>query len=114
MYRIVVMGKQLVYFVDRMSRYFLQYCFHPFKGIDVMQLTGAQQGVKHSATLCGFMAASEQIVLPTYCHWPYTPVNLSTGVTARARLQNRTCLFQGIRLLGNLVLVMNNSCWIVQ
>ena len=78
--------QKLVDFFDRMSRYFLEHSFHPFEGVDVMQLACTQQRVEHSATLCGFMAASEQVIFSSdgnrtdgIFYWGVVDIEFSIG-----------------------------------
>ena len=53
----------------------LEDIFKPGKGIDTMQLAGAEQAVEHCSSLSSFMRAAEQIVFPANCYRSYAVFN---------------------------------------
>lgn len=57
--RFEVLGQEFMDAVNGMSGQFFQEGFEPRKGIAAMQFAGAQQGVQHSRTPGGFMAAGK-------------------------------------------------------
>jgi hypothetical protein len=78
-------------------------------GIDAVQFTAPKQAVDNSRPLCPGMGTCKEIVFAAKGYGPDRVINLSAGVTTRTRLQNRTCPFQDIRLLNDVVLVMHTS-----